>query len=101
MFFFFFRVFLLAFFPQTDFLNCVRICQEVVLVPSGPSSSGVCVLLTSVHKWLLHYSGEGVVERVVQNQKLSSKLFIPIVLKHTKVLLEVLKIKFNGCVVVF
>lgn len=40
-------------------------------------------------------------ERVVRNQKLSSKLFMPIVLKHTNVLLEVLKIKFNGCVVVF
>lgn len=40
-------------------------------------------------------------ERVVQNQKLSRTAIHPHCIKNTEVLLDALKIKFNGHVVVF
>lgn len=51
---------------------------------------------------LLHYFGKGVVERVVQNQKLSRTAVHHHCIKTTlEALLDMLKIKFNGHMVVF
>lgn len=90
----FLKEFFFWLFPQTDFWNCVRICQEFVPVPSEPSSSSVFYIIAdgklkssqclsvytlnlitcvSVSVCLLHYFGEGVVQR----QKLSRTVIHP------------------------